>query len=1473
MMFSLNILTFLFSSSFLLLFKNYKTSTMRKYFLFIIGLTLCFSTLAQLPQGFSYQAVIRDAEGKPIADRDVAIRIGLADNEAGTNPYYTEVHSKRTSLLGVISLVVGKGTSSDNFSAIPWSGGTIWMKVEVDAGSGYQLFGSTQLYSVPYALYTLNGVPGAAGADGKPGRDGLSIVWMGSYPTHPTADTVNNAYFNSADSTAYIWDGTAWQVLAMHGAKGKPGMDGSNGKSAYEVWVEDGHTGATVQDFIAALKGQTGETGVGIQSAILNTDSTLQLNFTNSTYYKTPIKIIGRRGATGPVGPQGPAGIGLKLKGTWSADSSYTEGDYVFHEALLDNTKNSMWICQAAVSSTTKPKDDPTHWVEFEAPSGPQGPRGEDGTDGVGIASISLNADSTLTITLSDMSTFTTDKKIIGQRGEKGEPGAKGQDGVGIQNVTLNADSTLTLYFTNATQYKTPVKIIGRRGATGPMGPQGPAGVGLTNKGLWSSTSTYVQGDYVFDESSSQAGVNSMWICQANVGSTGTHPKNDPSKWIEFQAPAGPQGDPGPSGVGIASVTLNADSTLTITMTDLSEFNTATRIVGKNGKDGVGIESITLNQDSTLTISLTNSTQFTTDRKIIGDKGEPGEMGPAGPLVEGVAGQTLTHSGSGWVATSAITIDADTVGIGTKKPLSKLVVKGDPGADPDAPIFEVRNKEGQVVLGVYNEGVRVYVANPSGSQVKGTRAGFAVGGLTNQAKGEVEYFRITPDSARIYVNETSSGKGTRGGFAVGGLTNQAKETTARDLLYIAPEEARIYVKDTVPAEKGTRGGFAVGGLTNQAKGVTNNYLYIHRDSSRIYIDDTQGKGTRGGFAVGGLTNQAKGGDANFMNIETQSSMKESKPRILWYPLKNAFLVGQVKIDSPDSVGVNSLASGYETMARGEYSQALGYQSKARGDYSMAIGKYALAHTTNTFAFGDNAKALKGDAYAFGAGAIASGLGSYAIGSVGRDTSGVQTSTFTQSSGDYSLAIGQGSRSTNLGSMSFGIANASTGKYSLALGTQATAGGRYSMALGLLSSATGAQSVSIGAFSTASGSSSIAMGNANATAAGSTAIGGGASATGENSVSISSPFYGGLSVGFWGSEAVGYGSVAIGSIVRSSGYNSVAIGHGHYHSGGLPVTYSGDYTDATGQYAIAIGRGVIAQAYASLAVGQFNSPAGSTSAWNLTDPLFVIGNGTAYDAPSNAFTVLKNGKVGILNSAPTYTLDVTGTGRTTQHTYLATTSGYNVGVGTTSPSYKLDVAGPINLNKGIENSIAMRVNGQELMWYGKTGNNVYYINWGYAIPYTNFATPLYVGYVGDLTGYKLYVAGNAYTTGTWGSSDIRWKKNIQPITNILPDLVKLQGVKYEWKADEFPNMNFDSNIHIGFIAQEVEKLFPELVLTDKTGFKSISYDKITAILVEGIKEQQLQIDSLANENAMLKEKLKELDTLKAELEAIKALLAK
>lgn len=113
-------------------------------------------------------------------------------------------------------------------------------------------------------------------------------------------------------------------------------------------------------------------------------------------------------------------------------------------------------------------------------------------------------------------------------------------------------------------------------------------------------------------------------------------------------------------------------------------------------------------------------------------------------------------------------------------------------------------------------------------------------------------------------------------------------------------------------------------------------------------------------------------------------------------------------------------------------------------------------------------------------------------------------------------------------------------------------------------------------------------------------------------------------------------------------------------------------------------------------------------------------------------------------------------------------------------------------------------------------------------------------------------------GSYGqSSDLRLKKDIQPITNVLPRLLQLQAKTYHYKDN--PD---GSRLSYGFIAQEVEPLFPEFVSTNaETGMKAIAYSNFGVIAVQAIREQQQTIT----------QQQQKIDRLEADLKAIKAKL--
>lgn len=262
---------------------------------------------------------------------------------------------------------------------------------------------------------------------------------------------------------------------------------------------------------------------------------------------------------------------------------------------------------------------------------------------------------------------------------------------------------------------------------------------------------------------------------------------------------------------------------------------------------------------------------------------------------------------------------------------------------------------------------------------------------------------------------------------------------------------------------------------------------------------------------------------------------------------------------------------------------------------------------------------------------------------------------------------------------------------------------------------------------------------------------------------------------WGSQtaALSQQSTAWGGSTTASNTNATAWGSNTTASGQNSTAW-GSSSTASGSHTSAFGQGVIAPSGFETALGRYNTtytPNSSTD-WNTSDRLFVIGNGTATNSRSNAMVVLKSGNTGIGTSTPTERLDVNGNARV-----RSIASGAFVG--------------PVNRT-----------------------------------------------------------SDGTFTTAT---SDARLKENIRPLENGLDKTRQLQGVTYTWK--ESPELGK----RIGFIAQDVEKVLPELVFTNEVdGYLGLNYAEITAVLTEAIKEQQAVIEQLLKRMEILERMIQNRD---------------
>lgn len=174
-----------------------KTKITSIFFAFIMTIAIGQS-MAQSPEAFNYQAVARDAAGDVLADQAIGIRVSLHNGSAGGAVDYSETFAPTTNEFGLFTLSIGAGTPvTGQFDTLHWDVAQYWLQVEMDptGGVAYADMGTSQLLSVPYAMYASKGVWEKNGASAVYMDGGVGI---GTLTPTATLDVVrNNTLTNS----------------------------------------------------------------------------------------------------------------------------------------------------------------------------------------------------------------------------------------------------------------------------------------------------------------------------------------------------------------------------------------------------------------------------------------------------------------------------------------------------------------------------------------------------------------------------------------------------------------------------------------------------------------------------------------------------------------------------------------------------------------------------------------------------------------------------------------------------------------------------------------------------------------------------------------------------------------------------------------------------------------------------------------------------------------------------------------------------------------------------------------------------------------------------------------------------------------------------------------------------------------------------------------------------------------------------
>jgi Chaperone of endosialidase len=280
-----------------------------------------------------------------------------------------------------------------------------------------------------------------------------------------------------------------------------------------------------------------------------------------------------------------------------------------------------------------------------------------------------------------------------------------------------------------------------------------------------------------------------------------------------------------------------------------------------------------------------------------------------------------------------------------------------------------------------------------------------------------------------------------------------------------------------------------------------------------------------------------------------------------------------------------------------------------------------------------------------------------------------------------------------------------------------------------------------------------------------------------------------------------------------------------------------------------------------------------------------GAGGKFSSTTGYALITTNGKVGIDTADPAAKLDIRGTtylshfyfgdnedtyirgGKAGSRVLINDINGQgSVGIGIASPNQYLDVNGRMRIYHKGSNTAGI--------WLSNAVNGLAGNDGAFVGINCSAAGSETVGFfVGGNWRFDVDRAGNGRfggavttTSGFLCASDFRYKKNIMPLENALLKIQKINGVSYNWRKEEFPDRNFSNQNQIGFIAQDLEKIYPEMVFTDEKGYKSVDYARLTPVLVEAIKE-------LSKENISLKENQKTVEVRLQKLEEIFTAFAK
>ncbi|MFN8286938.1 MAG: hypothetical protein U0V74_09315 [Chitinophagales bacterium] len=400
-----------------------------KLHLALLLLLVSFSAImAQAPQKMNYQAVVRNASGNPLGNATpVTLRFTIHDGSPGGTTVYTETLNTTTNSFGLVTAEIG---TTGNLAVVNWGNGAKYLQVETDVNNSgvFTNMGTSQLLSVPYALYAGNsaagGPTGPTGAQGVPGNQGA---------TGPAGPQGNAGPTGAAGVTGPQGPAGADGATGPQGPTGANGNDGATGPQGPAG--ANGNDGATGSQGPAGAQGATGPQG----PAGANGND-------GATGPQGPAGANGNDGATGPQGPSGANGNDGATGPQGPAGAQGATGPQ--GPAGADGNDGATGPQGPAGAQGATGPQGPTGANGNNGATGPQGPAGANGNDGA-----------------------------TGPQGPAGAQGATGPQGpAGANGATGPQGSAGANGNDGATGPQGPAGANGNDGATGPQGPAGAQG-------------------------------------------------------------------------------------------------------------------------------------------------------------------------------------------------------------------------------------------------------------------------------------------------------------------------------------------------------------------------------------------------------------------------------------------------------------------------------------------------------------------------------------------------------------------------------------------------------------------------------------------------------------------------------------------------------------------------------------------------------------------------------------------------------------------------------------------------------------------------------------------------------------------------------------------------------------------------------------------------------------------------------------